>query len=122
MAEKYTQWADKSCGVNPFVPGEIALPKQPLLLFGRYIMASLVALPRLTIALGLVSLYLVIQMVLNEFFLLVVSLGLSWLYNIGQVDTKYFIPLALLTLINILSVSLNIVLSFLYLYHFSFSF
>lgn len=105
MAEKYTQWADKSCGVNPFVPGEIALPKSTLVRMGRYVIGSLLALPRLAIAIALVSLYLVAQVVLNEFFLSLVSLVLSWLCNTGKIDAQYFIPLAVLTLISFLSVS-----------------
>lgn len=105
MAEKYTQWADRSCGVNPFVPGEIALPKQTFGRLLRYGVALLVALPRLTAALGLALMFCAIQVVMNELLMLIVSLGLSWLYNTGHIDVKYFMPLAGFTVINLLSVS-----------------
>jgi hypothetical protein len=109
MAEKYTQWADKSCGVNPFVPGEIKLPnKQMIFRLGRYVLASVVALPRIAVASGLVILHFMIQIIMNEFLLLLVSLGLSWQYNTGQLlDAKYFMPLAVLTFVNVLWVSIS---------------
>jgi hypothetical protein len=104
MAEKYTQWADKSCGVNPFVPGEIPLPKQTLMRVGRYLAASLMFLPRMVISFTLILLYCLVQIVLNEMLLLLVSFGLSWLCNTGKIEAKYFTPLVVLLVINLLSV------------------
>ena len=104
MAEKYTQWADKSCGINPFVPGEIPLPKQFLLRVGRYVTASLIAVPRILIALGLILLYTMIQLVLHEVIVFFVSLGLLWMCYSGLFDTVFLIPCAVLVLISLLSV------------------
>jgi hypothetical protein len=107
MAEKYTQWADRSCGVNPFVPGDITLPKQTLSRLGYIAMSALVALPRMAIAGSLAVIYLILQVVLNEFILLLLSLGLSWLCNVGQLNPKYLLPLGVFTFINFLSVSMS---------------
>lgn len=92
MAEKYTQWADRGSGVNPFVPGEISLPKQTLPLIGRYAVAAAVALPRIAVAAGVSLLYLITQFVMNELFLFIVYTAFLWMCKSGQVDTEYLAP------------------------------